>query len=359
MEYLETVSTRFIEPSVVLDKSLPTKEWWVFVIATFYIILGEIQIYTPNVKREDTIVSYTSDGSLMALGTQPFITIFTYHSILQLIGIRQFSANNNVFNMLGFVLSLVLSIKLGIEYGIQVAILLGIVAYSLSISIGLTDNRKLKIVSVILFINLCDKLFHQSTIGIIPGATIILLCFTFSVMSDFGIGLPFCSTKIKNVTYTHHVPLMLNGTSPMIVYYTLYEGFMSIAPGSLMSKINIDNIIIAEILKTMMFMACTYYICWNLDSINGRKMVKEYKKNNMKLRGWGDDSSTRFIDSYIKQLKIANVMCLWVFWFSRYFVTAVDVISVMHCMDLAKEYTPDIYREILSPRWWKRTLRGS
>lgn len=274
--------------------------------------------YTP-IKMSDNLVTFRVDGTLMQLGTQPFV-------FASMVAGYIFDRDKHLAERtkaLGFLFSIFLALKWSFWnnhhwfcavqlIGVSVLILQAI-AYletrgSVSLSTALICAHASKKIIETMFV-----FTPQSAVALL--STLILI-FIVCWVEQLVITLPLTHMRRKSETVSMSLPLMYNSTTALVMHYTIVEALSGLyAPTSLLMNNHIEwNTLPAGII----LLAGLHYFNTNLPEIEektGRHLIKKWNKQQYTIKGWrSQQKMARHIQRIIDRNVHWNTIILFVLW---------------------------------------------
>lgn len=305
-----------------------------FALITFFFCLSYFPMWRSTVGDATSLTSFRRDGSLMALGTQPFVMSS------MIAGIIPYKLESHHKELCGFLLS------------IMQATLFGSVGSWLSLA---------TIAYIIMESNLWLK--HYGSMGLSTGLICVnasirfmmhlgwsslsttLVVFALSWITECNVKVPVVHRRARlSHSAAASLPVMYNNTSAYVVYISLMEWIIwfgvPYSPLLLSQTLGLHTPIVAVIMASSVHIINKEW--YKLQNRTGYDMVIKWQKQKMSIRGWRSiRRSGQFVEKIIIQCVNQNTILLMCMWFVGLLLQpSIPVTTIMILVEVVQEYLP-------------------
>jgi len=284
---LNYIESYLIYPFEKIRRKIPTREKYLNTVIFTFLALSAAEIPLVGTMKKENLseVTFKVSGTLMQLGTQPFV----FASMVAPLLLDQ--DNEQGTNIIGFIISIFMALQWGIaEYNWVATVQLCFVAYLLLQSeVYLKERGAISPSTALIFANASKRIILSLFVDPLSFIWAIVLMISVAWIENINITVPLTHTRSRMQTISMELPVMYNSTTALIMYYTFIEILSSIwTPAQILLSRNIsrDTFITAPILYI-----CVYFINSKLASFNnqtGKDMIQRWKKQKLTLKGWRD-----------------------------------------------------------------------
>jgi len=301
--FLETIYDT-IAPNYETWKKTPLRERHFNSIVTCYLIFlcGFIKLQGAP-TGEHSMVSFSQHGTWAHLGTQPFI----FGNMLgNLIDVEW--RGSLVLGMM-FSCANIMQIYYYDGYLID-ALVLSVVAYVIfCMSIRLKEHGSFSINEGLIFYRTSSAIVMMALYDRLACCGVFLIICAMVYINSINVPLPISSIRTK-VNANVSLKLMYNDIAPLITWQTCIESLSNYV----WSGFNPHTSWVA----TVVYAIGLFHMSWNWHTLNdntGREIVKRWKAEGIKLRGFhSDHAAAKQINHTLDQLVIWNAIILVVIW---------------------------------------------
>ncbi len=313
MSFIDSISDYVIYPFEKVRRKIPErqKHFNTTIFVALALMLAEIPLVGGIRVDEQTQATFRVSGTLMQLGTQPFV----FASMLTPVLFKK--DEKNADNVLGLLLSVVMAGQWAYHNsswfgGIELCA----VAWALlQAETYLSTRGSVSPSTALIFANGSRRIL--TTIYGQPFSfvwTIVLFVFV-AWIETLVVTIPLTHIRYRLQTTSMPIPLMYNSTSALVMYYTLVETIANVyAPA---------NVLFAKTWSDMLIAAPCFYVgVWfinkRLPSFNQRTakdLVTGWKKEKYTLKGWRDPSRMyKFVQNIMDRNILWNTIFLCLLW---------------------------------------------
>ena len=292
----------------------------IYFLASFIPLFGG-QV-SNNVMKSITI--FQVHGSLMTLGTQPYI-------IASMCGQFMDIKEEHQMLVVGFLLSLIQIVVY--SRSLMIILQLTLVSWSLFKAMSwLRYNGTVNLTSGLLFLNSSGQFIRFFfSWGTLP--TLLFVAFAASI-NDCSVPIPISHQKSKHQPIGTSIPIMYNGTTALIICYTVFEYIKWF--------FNSNVLMFIEKLAMGFFI---YFMNQNLHKQQGRTgldLIKQWKSKGYSIKGWRSiPKQGKYIENIIQQCLVQNTMIIILLWLLGYvFQPTVPLTTLLMMTELVQKHVP-------------------
>ena len=311
---LDYIEPYLIYPFQKLRRKIPSREKYLY--TTIFTILAlsaaEIPLIGAIKKESVSEVTFKVSGTLMQLGTQPFVFASMVAPLLL------DKDNENGTNIIGFLISIFMALHWGIVESNWIATFqLCFVAYVLLQSeVYLKKRGAISPSTALIFANASKRILLSLFISPLSFLWALILMAGVAWIENINITVPLTHMRYRMQTMSMELPVMYNSTTALIMYYTVIEILSSIwTPARILLANNISwNILISA---PMLYMG-VYLINNQLASFNnqtGKDLVQTWKKQKFTIKGWRDPKKMyKYVQNIIDRNVQWNTIFICALW---------------------------------------------
>lgn len=293
-------------------KAKPSREKHFNTIAVTLIclILAQVPLSTRNNSEIDRLstVSFRSIGTLMHVGTQPFVSASFVHSLIV------DNPRRNQSHICGFLLSLIQSLQWGVKNTKWGGFQLSAMSYLLLRAvIWLEGHGSIGLSTALIFATASQQLLLSVTTPLVFVWTVLLLIVVIG-LENVMVTVPLVHQKTKH-QISMSLPLLYNSTTALILYFTVVESLVSVVPSA--AFLNTPTVS----LQSIVGLPCMFGILWRIDQqlpqlqqTTATTVVNKWQKQSYFLKGWRKTGATRYVHRIIVrniQWSSCIVFLLW------------------------------------------------
>lgn len=306
---LDYIESYLIYPFEKIRRKIPQREKYLYTTLFTIIALSAAEIPLIGAIKKESIseVTFKVSGTLMQLGTQPFVFASMVTPLLL------DKDNENGTNIIGFLISIFMALHWGIVESNWVAtIQLCVVAYLLLQSeVYLKERGAISPSTALIFANASKRILLSLFIAPLSFIWALVLMAAVAWIENINITVPLTHMRYRMQTTGMELPVMYNSTTALIMYYTFIEVLGSIwEPAKILLARNLSW---GTLFAAPMLYIGVYLINDNLASFNnqtGKDLIQRWKKQKFTLKGWRDPKK---MYKYVQNIIDRNVMWNTVF----------------------------------------------
>lgn len=254
------------------------------VLTAVFFIISRVPLWGGTSGLFESDMTFRRANTLMSIGTHPFVTSS------MICGLWDKKMPNFRRLVCGFGLGVVQSIYY--SSGVLSAIQLIAMCWILMNAIDYSERHgAISLTTTLIVANASLRILRSDVLSLaVTMACIVALCY----IDDIHVSVALTHTKSRQMT-SGKLRLLYNGTTPLIIYYTLIEWSPWSVPFILM-------------------VPCVYWLCKVWPTVNettGFHLIKQYGEDNLTLKGWRSTSAMGFhLDRQVKKLCLNNAIIL-------------------------------------------------
>lgn len=312
LSILDRVETWVVYPFEKARLHIPDREKHlnVIVFTVLALISSRIPLWRGIVADSDSEISFKVFGTLMQLGTQPFV-------FASMVGPFLFKEPRKLsLTILGFLLSCFMSIHWGWMNGsiIGCVELMAMSFILLNAEVYLEDRSLISPTTSLLFANGCSKILLSAYFRPISFLWTWVLALIVTWIEHLSVTVSVNHTRHRHQGIGIELPVMYNSTTALVIYYTIFETFahwyspfkLFLASGG------------SFLLGACCVCLGVYLINGRLASINntsGADLISKWKKQKYTLKGWRDPKRmSRHVQNLIDRNVHWNTIFICVLW---------------------------------------------
>jgi len=304
------------------------------------LIASEIPIF-GGIRQVNSYseVTFKVSGTLMQLGTQPFV--FASMAAPFLFD----KAEKHSSDILGLILSVFMAAQWAYQNsswlgGLQ---LCGAAWVLLQAEIYLRDRGAISPSTALIFANASRSLLLSIFVSPLAFIWTLILIVVVAWIETLNVSVPLTHTKYRHQSTGMELSVMYNSTTALIMYYTLMEtvGTWYTPAAVLLPRILTMHLLIAA---PCLYLG-VYLINNRLAGINeqtGRDLVEKWKKQKYTIKGWRDPKRMyRYIQNIIDRNVHWNTVFICVLWtLGVLFRPAVGITTLFILIGTIKRHPP-------------------
>ena len=314
MSVIDSISQYPIYPFEKVRRKIPDRQKHLntFIFVSAALMLAEIPLVGGIRKDELTQTSFKVSGTLMQLGTHPFVFASMISPML-----FDKKENKHGDNLLGLLLGIVQACQWGYNNGSWFGALelCAITFALLQAEVYLEDRGSISPSTALIFANGARRVL----VSLWPnpfGCVWTVVVFVFVVwVEKLFVTIPLTHMKSRSETTSMPLPVMYNSTTSLIVYYTVVEALANVyEPAQMLLPRNVYDLVVAA----PCFYVATWFINRRLPSFNNqtaKDLVQGWRKEKFTLKGWRDPSRMyTFVQNIMDRNIHWNTIFICVLW---------------------------------------------
>lgn len=313
MSFIDSISDYVLYPFEKVRRQIPErqKHFNTAIFVAIALMLAEIPLVGGIRVDEQTQATFRVSGTLMQLGTQPFV----FASMLTPVLFKK--DEKNADNVLGLLFSVVMAGQWAYNNdswfgGIE---LCAVGWALLQAETYLSTRGSVSPSTALIFANGSRRILSSVYGHPLSFAWTAVLFVVVAWIETLVVTLPLTHIRYRSQTTSMPIPVMYNSTTALVMYYTLVETLANIYPPA--------NVLIAKSPADMLIAApCFYLGTWfinkRLPSFNNRTakdLVTGWKEQKYALKGWRDPSRMyKFVQNIMDRNIRWNTIFLCLLW---------------------------------------------
>lgn len=277
-------------------------------ISIVCIILANIPLFASQAQQHQTTstVSFSAHGTLMHLGTTPFVFASFVHSLW----VEKPKPRQG--HVLGFLLSLFQSLQWGLFNNTMGALQLVVMSYILLRLISWSEvHGSLSLSTSLIFATASQQLLWTTPLLFLWTSLFIVLVVW---LEELAVTLPLTHTKTRHQV-SMQLPLLYNSTTALVIYFTGMETLVTLVPSL---SFLVSTTLAPHLVVTMPCMlACLLFLDQKLPQLQhttGKSLVSKWSKQSYALKGWRNEGAARFVQKIIDTNIQWNSLIVFVLW---------------------------------------------
>jgi preprotein translocase subunit SecY len=313
MSFIDSISDYVLYPFEKVRRQIPErqKHFNTAIFVAIALMLAEIPLVGGIRVDEQTQATFRVSGTLMQLGTQPFV----FASMLTPFLFKK--DEKNADNVLGLLFSIVMAGQWAYNNGSWFGgIELCAVGWALlQAETYLSTRGSVSPSTALIFANGSRRILSSVYGHPLSFAWTAVLFVVVAWIETLVVTLPLTHIQYRSQTTSMPIPVMYNSTTALVMYYTLVETLANIYPPA--------NVLIAKSPAGMLIAApCFYLGTWfinkRLPSFNNRTakdLVTGWKEQKYALKGWRDPARMyKFVQNIMDRNIRWNTVFLCLLW---------------------------------------------
>lgn len=313
MSFVDSISEYVIYPFEKVRRKIPERQKHLntVIFVVIALILAEIPLVGGIRADEQTQATFRVSGTLMQLGTQPFV----FASMLSPVLFKK--DEKNADNILGLIISVIMAFQWAFNNGSWFGGLeLCVIGWALlQAEIYLEPRGSVSLSTALIFAN--GSRMIMTSVYRYPIAfvwTVALFVF-IAWLESLTVTIALTHMKYRSETTSMPLAVMYNSTTALVMYYTAVE--------TLATFYNPLNVLFAKTYRDLMIAApCFYLGTWfinrrlaSYNKQNGKDLVENWKKEKYTLKGWRDPSRMyKYVQNIIDRNVCWNTIFLCILW---------------------------------------------
>lgn len=311
---MDTIEKYVIYPFEKVRRKIPMREKYLntVVFTIIALIASEIPLINGIRIENNSEVSFKVYGSLMQLGTQPFV----FASMVAPLLFDKTDKHHG--DILGFLLSIFMALNWAYAEsnwigGIQ---LMAVSYILLQAEVYLKDRGAISPSTALIFANASRRLLMSLFIYPISFIWTVILILSVAWIETLSVTIPLTHMKYRLQTTSMEIPVMYNSTTALIIYYTIVEIVANIYQPV--------QVLLPNELQWTFFVAApalylgVYLINNNMAAFNeqtGKDLVQNWKKQKYTIKGWRDPKRMyRYVQKIIDRNVNWNTIFICLLW---------------------------------------------
>jgi len=346
MEILTSVEEYVVYPFEKVLKKVPNrqKHFNTAIFVVIALILSEIPLLGGVRQEELSEVTFKVSGTLMQLGTQPFV----FASMLYPFLFEKKAKNRNqTANVLGLFLSFIMAFQWSYNNGhwgggLQ---LCGIAFLLLQSDSYLEERGSVQPTTALIFANAAKGILMSVVVAPVSFVWTVLLITLVAWIESLVVTVALTHMKSRSQNQSMPLPVMYNSTTCLIMYYTLVETISTwyVPSAVLLSKNPFDLLYAAPCLYIG-----TTLINKNLSTFNeqnGKDVVNNWHSEKYTLKGWRDPKKMyKYVQNIIDRNVLWNTIFICALWtLSILFPPAVGITTLFIMIGAVKRQKLELF----------------
>lgn len=257
---------------------------------------------TEPVTMSDSSVTFRVVGTLMQLGTQPFVFAGMAAGFL----FQKDEDFKNRSRVLGLMFAIVLAIKwtLSGQHSWWCTLQLVVVSYGMLQAMEYLDTRgSVNFSTALIFAHAAENI--MASIFTIHTVWTILFVIFVTWVDGLSVTVPLTHIKRRSETLSMPLPLMYNSTSALIMYSTLLESIAVLVPTfAVFTDYSFSSNLFFSI--PMLFLSVWWInpLLVHVEETTGKHLVQQWKKESYTMKGWRSETT---IAAHVQKLIDRNI----------------------------------------------------
>lgn len=341
MEYFDIIESYVVYPFEKVRRKIPEREkhFNILLFTIIALIASEIPLFGGIRSENHSEVTFTVSGTLMQLGTQPFV----FASMAAPFIFEE--TKRNTSNILGLLMSFFMAsqwawMNSSWTGGIQLCFISWLL---LQAEVYLEDRGSVSPSTALIFANAARKVLLSIFLQPLSFIWMFVLVGLVAWIETLNVSVPLTHMKYRHQSTGMELPVMYNSTTALIMYYTLMETIGSwYRPAGIMIAKQFDLTLFLSI--PCLYLG-VYFINSRLAVFNkqtGRDLVEKWKKQKYTIKGWRDPKKMyRYVQNLIDRNVHWNTVFICALWTLGFiFRPAVGITTLFILISTVKRYQP-------------------
>lgn len=312
--YSMDIQEYVIYPFSKVTHKIPQRQQYLntVIFTVIALMASEIPLFGGTKTDENAEVTFQVSGTLMQLGTQPFV--FASMAAPFLFD----KEDKHSSDLLGLILSVLMAFQWGYRESSWVGCFqLCVVAWTLlQAEVYLKDRGAISPSTALIFANASRRLGLSIFIEPISFTWALILLVAVAWIEALSVSVPLTHQKYRHQSTGMELPVMYNSTTALIMYYTLLETIGTWYPPAM--------VLLPKSLQRSVLVAApclyigVYLINSRLAALNqqtGSDMIQNWKKQKYTLKGWRDPTKmSKYIQNIIDRNVHWNTAFICILW---------------------------------------------
>ena len=299
-------------PFEKIRSNIPQRQKYMntLIFTVLALIASEIPLFgAPHTERTMSEVTFQVSGTLMQVGTQPFVFASIIASFIQV----------ETSDIVGFVLS----VLMGCHWGYVNSSWIGgfqLCAVSwtlLQAEIYLKARGAISPSTALIFATASRRFLLSIFVEPVSFLWTMVLIVSIAWIDRLNVSVPLTHQKYRHQSTGMDLPVMYNSTSALIMYYTLLETVVAWYPPAivLLPRTLVPSAVL--IAAPCLYMG-VYILNARLATIrqqSGKDLVEKWRKQQYTIKGWRDPKKmSNYVQTIIDRNVHWNTVFLCVLW---------------------------------------------
>lgn len=311
MDILTVLEDKLLGRIVKVRISAREKNFNTAVVTIICLVFSVIPLFGSNIEEDiESTVSFRSKGTLMQLGTQPFV----FASFL--LGFVKDSSPSGQRQqyVAGFVLSIIQSVQWCYQNSILGGLQLLCMSYLLlQVLVWLETFGSISLSSVLIFASASQKIVTSVLTPLTLVWTLALILLV-TWLEKLCVTIPLTHKSARHVQ-SMPIPLLYNNTTALVIYFTVIETISSVFPPFALLFLG-QHPIVTLVTLTVMFVSIVYINkeLPRMQKTTGRDTVSNWRKQSYTVKGWRHKSAVKYVQRVIDKNLVWNSVIVYVLW---------------------------------------------
>lgn len=339
--YINIIESYMVYPFEKVRRKIPMREkhLYTFIFTVIALIASEIPLVGGIRTDYSSEVTFKVSGTLMQLGTQPFVfasmaTPFIFE--------KEEKQNSNVLGLLlSFFMALQWAWNNSSWFG---GLELCFIGWALlQAEVYLKDRGSISPTTALIFANASRKVLLSIFLQPISFIWMAILIVVVAWIETLNVSIPLTHMKYRHQSTGMELPVMYNSTTALIMYYTVIETIATWYPPSrfLMS----NRIEKSVFLAAPMLYIGVYAINKQLSTLNkqnGKDLVQKWKEQKYTIKGWRDPKKMyKYVQNIIDRNIYWNTIFICALWtLSVIYPPSVGITTLFILIGTVKRHRP-------------------
>lgn len=341
---LDNLEKWLVYPFEKVSRKIPDREkhFNILVFTLFSLLASCIPLWGSHVRDSGSEISFKIFGSLMQLGTQPFV----FSSMVSPFLFKE--PKKSTTNIVGFLLSILMSFhwiltKGSFIGGIELMLMS---LFLLNAEFYLEERSLISATTSLIIANASSKILMSIYFRPIAFIWMWVLVLLVSWIDSLSVSVPLTHMKHRHQSTGVELPVMYNSTSALIMYYTVFETFAHwYKPFGIFLPSELDY----SFLFGAFFVWVGIYVInkklTDINKTNGRDLVSKWKKQKYTLKGWRDPKKmSKYVQNIVDRNVQWNTVFTCVLWtLSKLFPAPVGVTTLFILISTVKRHRKTLF----------------
>jgi preprotein translocase subunit SecY len=315
---MDSLEPYVIYPFAAINRKIPQREKYLntVIFTVIALMASEIPLFGGIATDSTSEVTFKVSGTLMQLGTQPFV--FASMAAPFLFDKNKDKDSQHSSDILGLVLSVFMAFQWAYRESSWIGGLqLCAVAWALvQAEVYLKDRGAISPSTALIFANASRQLLLSIFVSPVSFVWTLILFVAVACIESLNVSVPLTHQKYRHQSTGMELPVMYNSTTALIMYYTLMETISTWYPPA--------TVLLPRTLSMAVMIAApclylgVYTINNRLASLNkqtGSDLINNWKKQKYTLKGWRDPKKmSKYIQNIIDRNVHWNTVFICLLW---------------------------------------------